>query len=221
LSGERRLRWDLGGHEVSAQVSGAPDSAVALLLGHGASGDMRGALMQELIAGLAAREVLVLAFNFPYAEAGKKSPPKAEAAVATFRQASELARREAGGRPLAAGGRSYGGRVATLAAAAGEPYAALACFAYPFHAPGRPEQERAEHFAAITCPVLICQGTRDPFVSRPERLEAALKRLPAGSALQWVEGAGHDLRDPATRRLPPELLDRATAFLHSVGAPKG
>jgi predicted alpha/beta-hydrolase family hydrolase len=119
---------------------------------------------------LAARGVAAVRFQFPYQEAGKRSPDRPEVLEATWRAVID-AHRPAGGR-LCAGGRSMGGRIASQVVAQGVEVDALALFAYPLHAPGRPEQPRDAHLPAISVPVLFCSGTNDAFAS-PEELRAA------------------------------------------------
>jgi predicted alpha/beta-hydrolase family hydrolase len=98
------------------------------------------------------------------------------------------------GAPLVVGGKSMGGRVASMVSdqllAAGK-IVGLLCLGYPFHPPGRPEQLRTAHLEALRTPALICQGTRDPFGTREEVAGYALSEQ---IELFWVEDGDHDLK---------------------------
>lgn len=114
---------------------------------------------------------------------------------------------------VAVGGHSYGGRVASLAAAAGGArYAALVCFSYPLHPPGRPEatERRIAHWPLIACPTLLLSGDRDRF-ARIGLLRAAVLQLPAGALVEFP-GLGHGLRP-----VLDEALDAVVEFLRSLG----
>ena len=113
---------------------------------------------------------------------------------------------------VAIGGHSYGGRVASLAAATADArYAALVCFSYPLHPPGRPEATgaRIAHWPSIACPTLIMSGDRDPF-ARIDLLRAAMVRLPAGRLVVYP-GLGHGLKP-----VLDDALDAVETFLRSV-----
>lgn len=91
------------------------------------------------------------------------------------------------------GGLSYGGRQTTLLAAEDATVAdGLLLLSYPLHPPGRPEQLRTAHLPSLKMPALFVHGTKDPF-GAVEEMQAALKLIPAATALVVVEGAGHDL----------------------------
>jgi predicted alpha/beta-hydrolase family hydrolase len=151
--------------------------------------------LQAFAALLAQRGVAMLRFEFAYM-AGRRSggprkpPPKAERLIDEYRTAVTHA---GAGAPLVIGGKSMGGRVASLAAeelhAAGR-IAGLVCLGYPFHPPARPEQLRIQHLVGLTCPTLIVQGERDPFGSRAE-VEAM--RLSRAIRFHWAGDGDHDL----------------------------
>ena len=126
-------------------------------------------------------------FQFPYQEAGSRRPDRAPVLEATWLAAIDAVRDE--GRSLVAGGRSMGGRFASIVASKGAPVSGLALFAYPLHSPGRPEQPRAAHLPEIPVPTLFCSGTRDAFGTPEELAEAA--RLVPDSSLHLMEGADH------------------------------
>lgn len=120
---------------------------------------------------------------------------KAERAVPVVeREAAALAER-AGCEPEAVfmGGRSFGGRVCSMAVAAGLPAAGLVLVSYPLHPPGRPDQDRTEHFPSLGVPCLFVSGARDAFAT-PEELEAATAAIRGPVEHVWVEGANHGMR---------------------------
>ena len=168
-----------------------------LFLGHGASGTA--ASMAPFVDGLIARGIDATAIDLPRR--------RAEDAVPAFR----LVVPDIPG--IAVGGHSYGGRVASLAAA--EPdstYEALVLFSYPLHPPGAPErtEARISHWPAIGCPVLLLSGESDPF-ARIDLLRAAVPRL-AHAELVTYPRLGHTLKPVLT-----DVLDRVAAFLDRPG----
>ncbi len=151
--------------------------------------------MTAVAQALAGAGLRVARFEFGYMAARrsgqKKPPPRAESVIPEYRAAvADLA---APGR-LIIGGKSMGGRVASMVAdglhAEGK-VAGLVCLGYPFHPPGRPEQLRTAHLEAMVTPALICQGTRDIFGTAEEVAGYALS--PAIELL-WLEDGDHDLR---------------------------
>jgi predicted alpha/beta-hydrolase family hydrolase len=175
-----------------------------LYLGHGASGTA--ASMAPFVRGLKRRGIEAEAVDLP--------KRKAEEAVPVWRAAVPEGRAAPGGQEIAVGGHSYGGRVASLAAAEpGTDYAALVLFSYPLHPPGRPErtEARIEHWTRITCPALLLSGESDPF-ARIELLRAAVPLL-ANAELVTYPRLGHTLQP-----VLDDVLDRVAAFLHGVDA---
>lgn len=166
-----------------------------LYLGHGASGTA--ASMVPFVDGLRRRGLLADAIDLP--------KRKAEDAVPAWRAVVP------DGRPTIAGGHSYGGRVASLAAAAGAGYGGLVLFSYPLHPPGAPErtQARIAHWPRIACPVLLLSGEADPF-ARIELLRAAVPLL-AHAELVTYPRLGHGVKP-----VLDDALDRVAAFVHSI-----
>ncbi len=138
-----------------------------------------------------------LRIDFPYRLAGRRAPDRAPVAIAHLvEQANRFVAQE-GIRPdrLLLGGRSYGGRMCSMAVAAGLPAAGLILLSYPLHPPGKPEKPRVEHFPGITVPVLLVSGEKDPFGSKAEFADYI--PLVGGPVTQvWVPG-GHDPRSDA------------------------
>ena len=169
-----------------------PDKAqTTLLLAHGAGGAMDSPAMQALTEAFATEGLRVARFEFSYMAArrqgSRKPPPKAETLVPEYRAAIDAL-----GRPdkLVIGGKSMGGRIASLIAddvtASG-----LLCIGYPFHPVGKPEQLRTAHLKNLRTPTLIAQGTRDPFGTREE---IASYTLSDAIRIVWMEDGDHDLR---------------------------
>ncbi len=141
---------------------------------------------------LATRGVTAVRFQFPYQEAGKRSPDRPDVLEATWRAVIERLRPDTG--RLVVGGRSMGGRIASQVLAQGVEVDALAFFAYPLHPPGKPEQARDAHLTSITVPMLFCSGTRDAFAS-PEELRAVAAKLPQAN-LHLMNSADHGFNAP-------------------------
>jgi predicted alpha/beta-hydrolase family hydrolase len=179
------------------RVTGPDQPRATVLLAHGAGAPMDSDGMNAIAEALAAREVRVLRFEFAYmagrrAGGPRRPPPRAEALVEEYRAALDAV--PDGGGPLVIGGKSMGGRVASLLAdeafAAGR-IAGLVCIGYPFHPVGKPERLRTAHLETLRTPTLICQGTRDAFGSRAEVAGYALSEA---IDLRWFEDGDHDLK---------------------------
>jgi len=179
--------------------TGPADAPVRFLCAHGAGAGMETPFLSVLAQLLAERGVATLRFEFAYMAARRpggtrKPPPKAERLMDEYRAAVAAA---GAGAPLLIGGKSMGGRVASLVAdelhAAGL-VAGLVCLGYPFHPPKRPEQLRTGHLAELACPALIVQGERDPFGTRAEveALQQA-KHISPTIRFHWASDGDHDL----------------------------
>lgn len=168
-------------------------SAGALLvLAHGAGAGMRHPFMQAVAERLADRNVATLRYQFPYMEAGRKRPDRASVAQAAVRAAVEIGSELADGIPLFAGGKSFGGRM-TSAAAAESPLAdvsGLVFLGFPLHPAGRPGTDRAEHLRAVRAPMLFVQGTRDRLADL-ELLRPIVTGMGPRAALHVIEGGDH------------------------------
>lgn len=187
------IRVRVGAAEVSASVHGAGDTAVVLF--HGAGGNRRAPLLVHVADALAAAGHRVLLANFPYTEAGRKVPDKAEVLEAAVDAVATHAERALGARRVVLGGKSMGGRMASQLAAKGRPAAGLVFLGYPLHAPGRVDTLRDAHLADIAAPMLFLQGTRDDF-ARWDLIEAVTARLGPRATLHRVDGADHSFRVP-------------------------
>ena len=174
-----------------------PADGPVLLLAHGAGAAMDSPFLETFVPMLAERGLTAARFEFAYMAArragrARRPPPKAESLLDEYRSAvSELAERLPG-RPLMIGGKSMGGRVASMVADglfADGRIAGLVCLGYPFHPPKQPQTRRTAHLTAIACPTLIVQGERDPFGTRPE-VEAMT--LSGAVRTQWIGDGDHD-----------------------------
>lgn len=112
---------------------------------------------------------------------------------------------------LVIGGRSFGGRMCSMLAAAGEPVAGLILLSYPLHPPGKPDQLRVDHFADIEVPVLFVSGTSDPFAT-PEELETHAAAIPGPVEFCWLEGQPHAPRDDGA------VVDAVGSWLAALGS---
>jgi uncharacterized protein len=177
-------------------LDGPAEPRATILLAHGAGAPMDSASMTAAAQALAAAGLGVARFEFGYmarrrTEGGRKPPPRAETLVPAYRAA--VAALDAR-RPLIIGGKSMGGRVASLVAdelyAAGS-IAGLLCLGYPFHPPGKPAQLRTAHLRSLQTPTLICQGTRDPLGTREKVAGYALSPM---IEILWLEDGDHDLK---------------------------
>ena len=176
-------------------ITGPKDARVRFLCAHGAGKGMESPFLDTVADLLAERGIAVWRFEFGYMAArrdggSRKPPPKAERLMDEYRAAvAELPR----GGAVLIGGKSMGGRVASLVADelfGQSRIAGLVCLGYPFHPPNKPEQLRTAHLEALACPALIVQGERDPFGTRAE-VEAF--RLSSAIRLHWVGDGDHDL----------------------------
>jgi hypothetical protein len=180
---------------VDLLVTGPAQPAATLVLAHGAGAAMDSAWMNAMADAFSTRGLRVVRFEFGYMalrrEGVRKPPPKAETLMGEYLAA--LAGIDAAG-PLFIGGKSMGGRVASLVADElfrAKKIAGLCCLGYPFHPPGQPEKLRTAHLQTLTAPTLICQGTRDPFGTEAE---VPLYGLAPSIELCWLPDGDHDFR---------------------------
>ena len=165
-----------------------------VLLAPGAGGDLDDAGLVALAEVMAGLGHPVVRSNLPHREAGRRSVPRADRSVTPYRQILTAADAEVGARrPWIVGGKSYGGRVASMAVAEGMEARGLVFYSYPLHPPGRPEKLRVDHWPHVGVPCLFLQGDRDPFCELP-LLEANVRKLPRRTTIHVVEGGDHSLR---------------------------
>lgn len=163
--------------------------------------------MRASAEALAGAGLDVRRFDFPYREQGRRIPDRMPELRAAFQAVIEKERTP--GRRLYIGGRSMGGRVATMLAADGLECDGLILLAYPLHPAGRPGKLRDAHLPRIALPVLCFNGTRDALCTR-ELMEKALEPVRAPWEMHWIEGADHSL---ATQAALAQIREAARAWL--------
>jgi predicted alpha/beta-hydrolase family hydrolase len=177
--------------------------AQGLLLAPGASATRDHSSLVAIDRAVASKSLAVERINLP---------KTAKAAVnAVVEQARELVAR-AGIAPnaLALGGRSFGGRMCSMAVADGLPASALVLISYPLHPPGKPDQLRVEHFPNLRVPCLFVSGTRDSFAT-PAELETHTRAIKGKVTHVWIEGGNHGLRGKDT-----EVVNAVATWLPTV-----
>lgn len=185
--------------EVSG-VCARPDNPIAtLVVAHGAGAGMDHPFLSGFTRALYDDGVATLRFNFPYREAGKKFPDRPPTAIASWRAVMDEAAAHSGGEPLWASGKSFGGRMASMAVAEDMSAAGLVYLGYPLHPPGKPEKLRDEHLYGLTLPMLFLQGTRDTFAT-PELLESVVQRIGPTATLAWQAGGDHSFNVKGHKR---------------------
>jgi predicted alpha/beta-hydrolase family hydrolase len=177
-------------------LEGPEDADITILLAHGAGAPMDSTAMTAMSTALSGVGFRVARFEFGYMAArrtsqSRKPPPKAELLMGEYRTAVEALGAKG---KLVIGGKSMGGRVASMIADelhAAKKVAGLLCLGYPFHPPGKPESLRTKHLEVLATPALICQGTRDIFGSREEVSGYTLSKQ---IEILWLEDGDHDLK---------------------------
>lgn len=173
-------------------------SKVVLILAHGAGAPADSTFMEELSAALEREGIGTIRFEFPYMQKrrqdGKKRPPDREPVLLEyFSGVIDRVRAELGSCSLIlVGGKSMGGRMASILASRRDDIDGVICFGYPFHPPGKLDRWRTAHFRDLNCPILVLQGTRDPF-GKPDELADHQQELEAID-LRWLEGGNHDFQ---------------------------
>jgi predicted alpha/beta-hydrolase family hydrolase len=169
-------------------------SVDGLVLTHGAGGNSNAPLLVALSEKFAEEGWTVLRCDLPFRQLRPTGPPRGNGSEDRdgLRRAVQVLRKLVQGR-ISLGGQSYGGRQATMLAAA-EPEIAdgLLLLSYPLHPPGKPAQLRTSHLPKLQTPSLFVSGSKDPFGS-PSEIKSALKLIPAPVRFLLIEGAGHDL----------------------------
>jgi predicted alpha/beta-hydrolase family hydrolase len=219
---ERRFLAAPSRGEVTALLLRPPRATVLYVFGHGAGAPMRHAFMEAAARGLAERGVATLRYQFPYTEAGRKSPDPAPVLQETVRSALADAARAAEGLPVLAGGKSMGGRMTSLAAADGplSGVRGLAFFGFPLHAAGRASADRGRHLARVGLPMLFLQGTRDNLADL-SLLRPLLAGVTPRPELHVVDGADHGFRvlersGRTDEQVIEELCDRFASWAREV-----
>lgn len=219
---EEPIAITVDGASVSAVYARPPAAAATIVVAHGAGAGMEHPFMTGFTRALNADGFATLRFNFPYREAGRRFPDRPPVAIATWRAVMDAAAARAadairlsgpgetgdsGGscEPIWAAGKSFGGRMASMAVAEGMPAAGLVFLGYPLHAPGKPEKPRDEHLPGITVPMLFLQGRNDPFATPNAQLDEVVARIGRKAVLEWLDGANHSFEVKGAKRPAVEI----------------
>lgn len=199
------MRW----HLTDIIVNSSSEPKARLLLAHGAGAGLHSDFMQQLAQQLAAHNIEVWRFNFAYMQrfidTGKRSlPDKMPLLQQEFMQQLDKCPADL---PLFIGGKSMGGRVASLLSGH-DKVKGIFAFGYPFHPPKKPSW-RTEHFAALACPLFIAQGERDAFGTKTELASMQWPKV----ALHWLTDGDHDFKPRVKSGLTQQqLITQAAQF---------
>ena len=190
--------------EVSAAWTPVDGAWAVAAIAHGAGAGYGHPFLVGFAGALHEQGIATIRFNFPYVEAGRRMPGPAAHAVSTW-SAVEAWAAERSDAPLWAAGKSYGGRMASMAAAEGAiAPAGLVYLGYPLHPPGEPAKVRAAHLPEIRQPQLFVEGTNDPFVAPHSQLDEAVASC-RDATLRWIEGGGHSFEVKGRKRPADEV----------------
>ena len=222
-------RVPVGGEETSAVFEPATvgaEQGVVFVFAHGAGGNMNDRGVLQTANAPRARGIGVVRFNFLYKEKKSGRPDPMPRLKECLSAVIARTRQELKPRTLIIGGRSMGGRAASMLAAERFDCDGLLLLAYPLHPPGKPDQLRDAHLPAIKVPVICFNGTRDPFCT-PSLMEEVLKRVTTDWEMHWVEGADHSFHvlkssGKTDAEVLAEIGDAAQAWVARVWAkPRG
>jgi predicted alpha/beta-hydrolase family hydrolase len=213
------VSFAVGEGSVSGLFLKPPKATALYVLAHGAGAGMAHPFLAQISALFAERGVATLRYQFPYMERGSKRPDQPKVAEAAVAAAVAEAARLAPKLPLFAGGKSFGGRMTSQAAAHDliPAVKGLVFLGFPLHPPGAPADTRGGHLADVKVPMLFLQGTRDEFADL-SLLKPLVARLGKLATLHLVEGGDHSFKVPASLGRKPaevmaELADTAAAFM--------
>jgi len=208
-SSRREQRWTVkvGPEETTALFEPAAESSGALFVcAHGAGGHLSDGGMDLVAGALRGIGLDLVRFNFLYREKGGRRPDPMPRLQECFLAVIERALLESDPTLLLLGGRSMGGRAASMLAADGTACDGLVLLAYPLHPAGQPEKLRDAHLDRITVPVLCFNGTRDS-LCRQDLMEGVLRRLGPTWNMHWLEAADHGFHVPkSSGRSDPDVL---------------
>lgn len=193
MGDSERLRFAVeGAGEVSAILMRPADARWLLALAHGAGAGMTHPFLEKLARELGSVGVATFRYQFPYMEERRRVPDSPAVATATVASAVRAAAKAASGLPLLAGGKSFGARMSSQAAALGllEGVKGLVFFGFPLHPPNKPGVKRAEHLAKVRIPMLFLQGTRDTLADL-KLLRPICAEMKSLATLHVIETADH------------------------------
>ena len=211
---EERFTIEEGRVRVSGVYARSADPSATLVVAHGAGAGMDHPFMVGFSRAMNDEGIATLRFNFPYIENGRRSPDPAPFLQESWRAAFAAASGRAEDEPVWAGGKSLGGRIASMAVADGMPAAGLVFLGYPLHPPGRPERIRDEHLYGIDAPMIFVEGTRDVFATR-ELLAGVIAKLGDRATLISIDGGDHSFNVRGAKRDAREV---AAALAQPVAA---
>jgi len=195
---------------------------IGVVLAHDLETSLDDPRILALQRGLSERSHLVLAFNFPYTQQGKKRPDPEPLLERTFRAAVAMILRDAEAAPgrVFVGGYGLGARIATHVVAQGLKVEGLICLGFPLHPSGKPNQQRIDALYRVTSPILFVQGARDAHC-RVDRLSSALKTIGAPTQLHVIEDCGQGLglirrSTRAPENVDAEVLARIEQFIRKA-----
>lgn len=200
------------------EVHSGANPAARLILAHGAGAGKEHEFMQTVAQALNAHSIEVVLFNFPYMqvikETGKRRPPdKAEKLLAHFSEVIDHVSQTRQSLPTFIGGKSMGGRMATMLVDDIESVKGAAILGYPFHPPGKPEKTRTEHLETTAKPILIVQGERDTFGTQNE-VEAYT--LSSSIQCEFLVDGDHSLKPrKASGKTHQEHIERASTLIEA------
>jgi uncharacterized protein len=213
-SPEARGRLGVGGADVGT-LSIRPAKPVAtLVVAHGAGAGMDHPFMAGFCRAMGDAGIATLRFNFPYIERGRRSPDPERVLRETWLAAFDDASAAAEGGSVFVGGKSLGGRLASMCVADGMAAAGLVFLGYPLHPPGKPERARDEHLYRIDVPMLFLQGTADPFANA-DLLARVVRKLGDRATLERIEGGDHSFNVRGRKADPRDV----SAGLAGLAAP--
>jgi predicted alpha/beta-hydrolase family hydrolase len=192
------------GEGVPAAWIAPPAARCWLVVAHGAGGGMDHPFLVGFCRGMADRGIATARFPFRYMEIGRRSPDPEAVLRRRWLDAFEGAASLAEGLPVLAGGKSLGGRIASMCVADGMTAAGLVFLGYPLHPPGKPERIRDAHLDRISVPMLFLEGTADPF-AQPELVGKVVERLGSRAELVAIEGGDHSFNVRGRKRDPREV----------------
>ena len=203
----REWRIPVDGDETTALYEPAENERAVFVCAHGAGGHMRDRSMESLARVLRERGLSIVRFNFLYREHGSRRPDPMPRLKQCMTAVIEHTRKELQPRTLLIGGRSMGGRAASMLVAEGMPCDGLLLFAYPLHPVGKPEKLRDAHLPQIRVPVLCLNGTRDELCRR-DLMERVVASLGPNWTMHWLDGADHSFHVlKASGRTDADVLD--------------
>ena len=216
---QKELKVDVGTDTTTLAFDPDVKSDVVFVCAHGAGGNMNDRSMLALAKILGDRGMSVVRFNFLYKERNSGRPDPMPKLEKCYEAVVDRVRKELKPGKLLIGGRSMGGRAATMLASKDFNCDGLLLFAYPLHPPGQPEKLRDAHLASIEVPVLCFNGTRDAFCT-PELMENALKSVKTSWTMHWLEAADHSFHVPKSSgrkdsEVLTEVADATTEWLIS------